>query len=108
MLKGLTQLKVAEECVRYLEEQKETLKYCMSLPQVLIAMCLSDDKRNLKQFLHKLFSSLFQVQIILYETHSVTAEENFGMVNSVIEFVNEMAKQKHEEEHRLALEREEG
>ncbi|KAK6626085.1 hypothetical protein RUM43_006389 [Polyplax serrata] len=80
MLKGLTQMEVREDSLGYLDEQRETLKYCMSLPQV---------------------------QIILYETHSIAPEENFEMVNSVISKVNDMAKEKHEEEHRLILEREE-
>lgn len=44
----------------------------------------------------------------MYETHSIAPEENFHMVNSVIETMNELAKEKHEEEHRLMLEREEG
>lgn len=34
MLKGLTQTEIKENSLGYLQEQKETLKYCMSLPQV--------------------------------------------------------------------------
>lgn len=34
MLKGLTQKEMGEDSLDYLDEQKDTLKYSMSLPQV--------------------------------------------------------------------------
>ena len=34
MLKALTQTEMGEDTFGFLEEQKQTLKYCMSLPQV--------------------------------------------------------------------------
>ncbi|KAL0272729.1 UNVERIFIED_CONTAM: hypothetical protein PYX00_005590 [Menopon gallinae] len=80
MLNALTQTEVTKSSCAFLEEQKDTLEYCMSLPQV---------------------------QIILYETHSMAPEENLDMVNKMIVQMNDFAKEKHEEDHRIMLEQEE-
>lgn len=48
------------------------------------------------------------MQLVLYETHSVAPEENAGMVLGVIESMNDWARDKHAEEHRIIQEHEEG
>lgn len=101
MLKALTQSEVTKGSCAFLEEQKSTLEYSMSLPQV-----------TEQRFSTSLatFSSLLslKVQIVLYETHSMAPEENLDLVNEMIGKMNEFAKEKHEEDHRIMLEQEEG
>jgi len=55
-----------------------------------------------------LFDGLFQVQVVLYESHSMSQEENAKMVQSAVDCMNEWALQKHTEEQRLLQEHEEG
>ncbi|XP_038114082.1 uncharacterized protein LOC6032410 isoform X2 [Culex quinquefasciatus] len=61
---------------KLLEEQRETLKYCMSRPQI---------------------------QFILYQTHSIVPTENEVMVEKVIEYINQKAYDVH---YQAAKERE--
>lgn len=80
MLRALTQTRRGRDAL-LLEEQRDTLRFSMSLPQV---------------------------QVVVYESHSMSREENAGMVNGAVDCMNEWARQKHAEEQRLIQEQEEG
>ncbi|XP_055629811.1 uncharacterized protein LOC129770776 isoform X2 [Toxorhynchites rutilus septentrionalis] len=72
MLEILSESEMTDESrkrvAKVLEEQRETLKHCMSRPQV---------------------------QFILYQTHSIVDTENSVMVDKVIEYINKRAYDVH-------------
>lgn len=70
-----------------LEEQKKTLRFAMSRPQVNFVKLMTKYEW-IRRF-------LLQIQFVLYETHSELEAENETMVNKAIKEINRIAKLQH-------------
>jgi hypothetical protein len=88
MLEILTEAEESEEgrqrVFRILDEQRKTLRFAMSRPQV---SC------HLERFFPQ--RKLLQIQFVLYETHSGIDAENNGMIERTVMEVNKNAKLHH-------------
>lgn len=89
MLEALTESdetkEAKERVISILEEQRKTLRFAMSRPQVSIFISNNLFTKN----------SYFQIQFILYETHSELEAENDGMVGKTLRDINRLAKLQH-------------